>query len=150
MKMRIFLLLFSAVFVLSTACSGFVDRRKELKNCDFNISSARIENLGLTSLTLKLTLDIYNPNRIDVVLDKLDVAIWINDIYVGKSINEEKMEIKTGESKDVPVVFHIEYAGVYKVFKDIKNKEKLKYQFKGQVYFSTIFGDITFPFEKNS
>jgi len=136
------------ILILLTACSGMVDRRKELKNCDFNIRSVRIENLGLTSLTLKLTIDIYNPNRIDVVLDKLDVNIWINDNYVGKSVNEAKMTINTGESKDVPLVFNIKYAGAYKTYQDIKKGEKLIYKFKGNVYFNTIFGDIAFPFEK--
>jgi len=149
MKTKLFVLLAMGILILSTACSGVVDRRKELKNCDFNIRHARIENIGLTSLTLKLTVDIYNPNRIDVVLDKVDVNIWINDNYVGKSVNEEKRTIKTGESKDVPLVFHIEYAGAYKTFKDIKKGEKLRYQLKGKVYFSTIFGDIAFPFDKS-
>ncbi|MBI5779519.1 MAG: LEA type 2 family protein [Planctomycetes bacterium] len=145
-----FLLLFSVIFVFSTACSGFVDRRKELKNCDFAIKNARIENIGLTSLTLKLTVDIYNPNRIDVILDKLDVDIWINDNYVGKSVNEQKREIKIGTSENVELIFHIDYTGAYKIYKDIKKGEKPQYRFKGNVYFSTIFGDIAFPFEKKS
>lgn len=150
MKLKIFLLLFSVVLIASTACSGFVDRRKELKNCDFAIKNVRIENLGLTSLTLKLTVDIYNPNRIDVILDKLDVDIWINDNYVGKSVNEQKREIKIGTSENVELVFHIDYAGAYKTYKDIKKGEKPHYRFKGTVYFSTIFGDIGFPVDKET
>ncbi|MEW6025833.1 MAG: LEA type 2 family protein [Planctomycetota bacterium] len=145
MKGKLFVFL---VLVFLTACSSAIEKRQAIKNCDFTISTIRLESLGLTSLTLRLDVDVYNPNEINLIIDKLEVDIWINDRYVGRSINRLQRTINPGESKNVPLHLHLKYAGAYKTFKDYQDGKKLTYKFKGKIYFNTVICNVEFPFEK--
>lgn len=148
MKYRLLSISIIGVLMFLFACSSSIESRKAIKNCDFTIHTVQVEKLGLTSFTLRLNVDIYNPNTIDVILDKIEVDVWINDRYVGKGVNRAKRTIEPGQSKNVPLHLSIKYTGAYETIQDIKVGEKLNYKFKGKVYFNTVICNVSFPFEK--
>lgn len=134
--------------LLHQCASNPIDRRKELKNCDFMLGRVKVESIGLNSLTTQVNIDIFNPNQIDVVLDKMDVDLYVNDRMVGRGFNREKITIKSNDKTRVVLGLNLKYTGTYKAIKELlKDENDLTYQLKGKVYYQTIFGDITFPFE---
>ena len=148
MRNRIVLVVLGIVCVLFfSSCCGMIDRRKELQNCDFWTKDIKIENVGKTDIELSIDIKIYNPNKIDVVLDKLEADILVDNEVIGKLTHTDKVTIETKKSKVVRIKANLKILETYKTIKKLLGKDALSYQLKGKGYFHTIFGDISFPFE---
>lgn len=150
--MRKNLFLFIAVTVLLLGGCTMVEKRKAIKNCDFDIHGVHFEDIRVLSVTVLLDLDVYNPNAIEVVIDKLDYQLFVEDHCVIEGSNVDKKVIPPQEKKRMDIRAEVNYVGSYKTVRRlievVKNKgEKVHYQLKGRVYLTTPFGDIPFDVE---
>lgn len=125
------------------ACDNPIDKRMAVKNCKFALKDVSIEKIGLRGLDLAFDVDINNPNKIEVVIDKFDVELWLKDNFVGKGSNSDKISIAAGKNKLVSLKTHIEIGGSIKaIISTIKDKE-----FDYLLKCTAFFGGIPFSFE---
>ena len=71
------IILFSAVLLMAVAC---------VKLEEINIKDTKIENVSIktmTNISLDLVLTIENANKKNIVLDDVELDIWLGETYLG-------------------------------------------------------------------
>lgn len=123
----------------------FILRRTQLQNCEFRLAGTSIKEIALTYLRLAINIDVTNPNRIDVVLDRMRFDLYVNDEHVANGVSNLKTRIPSGGSVKISPVVTLDYAQVgTAIISTIKNLGA-KYKIVGTVYFDTPFGTMSFP-----
>ena len=133
------------IFALLLSFCAPVASRLLVKNCRFSLAEVVLENAGLTSLTLRLGVEIENPNMIEVVLDRLAFDLYINNSRVFKGIIKERTVIPPGEARVVHtnVKLSILRLGIA-LYRAVK-REEAEYLLKGKAYFDTKYGLVAIP-----
>lgn len=141
-KILISLLIFS-VFLLSS-CSQ-IAQRLAILSCKYSFLDVSPVNVGLTSLDLKLSIEISNPNSVDVILDKLGFDFFVNESKIFNGVMESKLNIPKGSNSILEHGIKISYieAGTA-IIKAIKGK-KAAYRLRGKAYYDSPLGSIALP-----
>lgn len=116
-------------------------------------NSVSIESIGLSSIGMRLFLNVENPNILGIEIKKVDYNVSINnidDFADGSTDKPLKIERKTKENPiEIPV--NIKNKKIFSVVKSIiSDPEKINYKATGKIYFGTFVGDISIPFSKES
>lgn len=136
-----------AVIVMTTvsivSCT-YMKQRLALKKCNFTIVSIEIQKFSLSGMTIGLCLGITNPNPIDVVIDKMDLDLYIENIKTIHVIfDAETIPSKHYKTTKAEVDVPFKTIGISGIA--MKNGEKLRYKLSGMVYMNTSAGIIKFP-----
>ncbi len=135
----------TAVFLAAMLPGCFIFRRAQLQKCEFRLAGTSIKEITLSYLRLAINIDVTNPNRIDVVLDRMRFDLYVNDEHVANGVSNLKTRIPSGESVKISPVITIDYAQVgAAIISTIKNLGA-RYKIVGTVYFDTPFGTASFP-----
>jgi len=148
----IILMVFTVCLTSFHNCScidRIIQKRKAVQNCRFRIE--KIEQVKWDPLDpegkiqIDIRLEIKNPrNNIDVVLDKLDAILYINNNEVVKVSNTKDIKVKKGEKKSFLVSALLHIGTINKTLLESMNSGKAFYKIKGKVYFNTIIGERSF------
>jgi len=123
----------------------FIFRRTAIRNCEFRLAGSRVKELALTYLRLEFTIDVTNPNAVEVVFDRMRFDVYVNDEKIAEASSNIKTRIPSGESVKIRPVVTIDYSEVgTAVISTIKNLAA-HYKIVGTVYFDTPFGPASFP-----
>ena len=126
-----------------SAC--FIFRRTRLQKCEFRFVSTSIKEITLSYMRIAINIDVTNPNRIDVVLDRMRFDLYVNDQNVANGTSNFKVRIPSGSSARISPVVTLDYAQVgAAIISTIKNLGA-KYKIVGTVYFDTPLGTMSFP-----
>ena len=85
---------------------------KELEYRDFR--NLTIDKLGFSSTTIKMDLVYYNPNNFGLQLKATDLDIFLDDNYLGHTIQEEFVSIPSREEFIVPVKIDVDMKNLLK------------------------------------
>ncbi len=140
LKISIFLLVL--VFLLPQ-CQ--VAQRLALLNCKYRFLNVAPSRIGWTSLDLKVSIQVDNPNPMDVVLDRLGFDFFVNGSKVGSGDLREGKTIPAGGSIILEPVLKISYlrAGI-SVIKAIKNNQA-NYELRGRATYLVGGREFVFP-----
>ncbi len=121
-----------------------VAQRMAILNCKYSLLNVVPSRVGLTSMDLKLSIQIDNPNPIDVVLDRIGFDLFVNGSKVGSGDITEQRTIPAGGTQIIEPIVKISYlrSGI-SIVKAIKNKEAY-YEIRGRA--SYLVGRRTFTF----
>lgn len=135
-----------ATLLVSAILPGcFISKRAALKNCEFRLADVNIKELALTYLRLELVIDVYNPNAIEVVVDRMKFDLYVNDERIASGTSNFKQKIASGESGKLKPVVQVNYTEVSTALLSAIKKLSAKYKVVGTVYFDTIVGTASFP-----
>lgn len=93
---------------LLTSCST----PKELEYRDFR--NLTIEKIGFSSTAINMDLVYYNPNNFGLELNKMDLDIFINNIYLGKTSQDYQISIPRREEFLIPIKVDIDMKNLLK------------------------------------
>ena len=147
MKKRILLIIISlmAISLVNCALLKQVQQRIAVKNCRFNFTGARAHTFSLTGFTVDLNIRATNPNNIDVITDRIDLMLYINDRQT-VSARFKGTTIPTNKSKALSTVIQIPYTTAGMAIIDIlKSKKPVSYRLEGTVHLDTKLGTFSFP-----
>jgi len=126
------------------ACS-YINQRLSANKCKFTIVSIDIRSFSLTGMTIGLSVDISNLNKIDAVIDKMVLDLYIEDIRtVTVTFNEVTIPPKKTKIVNADVAIPYSIIGM-SVIDEIKNKEKIQYRLAGIAYMNTRLGVVKYP-----
>ena len=128
-----------------SGCSSFIDQRKNIEKCQFEIISAKLGKLTLTGVNLKLKLNITNPNNSKVIVDRLDYEVFANGKYIASGSNKDKFKIDPNSSYVLKTTVFLAYSNLGNYIKELVAEEEIKYMVKGTVYLDTPIGTINYP-----
>jgi LEA14-like dessication related protein len=137
--------LLSVMVCLVVAGCAFVQQRLAIKNCTFKLVNAQARNFTLTDMSVDLKLAAYNPNPINVAIDRLDLTLLINDQRTVKA-NFSGTTITAQQSQYLTTTVVVPYmsAGMA-IIEILRKNEPVRYRLDGDIYMNTPIGMINFP-----
>jgi LEA14-like dessication related protein len=129
--------------VLTTAC-GWVERRKALKSCDFTIHDVALDDVRLRSATIRLDLLVYNPNDIDVVVERMDLCLYADDRCVARTHNPSGVTIPPYQKRPLTVLSDVSYVDSAAALVALVRHGPGNYQLRGTVHLTSALGEIPY------
>ena len=129
---------------LFTSC-GFINSRLGIKDCSFKLKSVKIGSLDFKGVKLVAEISVKNPNKQDVVIDRFDFRLSIEEDELFNGNNELKTRIAGNTTGSVELNIKIPYKDFTPVLDRIKSGEELNYILDGIVYLDTSAGQIKIP-----
>ncbi len=137
-------ILFIVTFLLT--CT-YIQKRLAIKNCKFRFKDVQIVRIGLSDIELKTFIEVKNPNKIEVIIEKFTYDFYVNDINAFSGLFSQKTKIKPGRSRTISMLINIPYSKITKTIISLIKEKKAEYKIKGRVYLSTILGEFPFDVE---
>lgn len=137
------ILLFVLAVSLLPGC--FLFQRLALQNCEFRLAGTEIKEIALTYLRLGILIDVTNPNRIEVVLDRMRFDLYVNDKKIANATSNIKKKIPSGASAKIEPVVTIDYGQAGTALISMIKNMSARYKVVGTVYFDTPLGTFDFP-----
>ncbi len=130
--MRYILVLLPFLF----SCS-LIQERINIASCKFSLKSASLKGVDLSGFNFTITLNAYNPNSIDAVLDRLVGLIKLDGYTIAQVSNSYKRVIKAGGNADIPIDVRVEYSSLGASINAVKNainRRSGNISFEGKAY----------------
>jgi LEA14-like dessication related protein len=133
-----------AALGLLLSCT-YIKQRISANECKFTIVSIDIRSFSLTGITLGLSVNITNPNKIDVVIDKMVLDLYIKDTKtVNVTFNEVTIAPKNTKTVSADLVIPYSIIGM-SMIDEMKNKGEIQYRLAGMAYMNTRLGVVKYP-----
>lgn len=106
--------LFSLLSITCIAALLFVScsTPKALEYRDFK--NLTIEKVGFTSSFAKMELVYYNPNNYGLQLNRTDLDIYINDVYMGRTAQSYQVNIPRKDTFSIPLKVEVDMRNIFK------------------------------------
>ena len=124
-----------------------IEQRKALENVQITLQEVRLQNIGFTGASVKLFLNMYNPNEITTTLDRADYDIWFNENRLGSGNINKRVDIPPLESRIVDTDFDLNFEGIGQSVISALTENEMIWRISGIAYYDTIFGPIEIPFD---
>src|SRR5687767_8710802 len=79
---------------------------KELQYRDFKNFS--IEKVGFSSTTIRMDLIYYNPNNFSLQLKTTDLDIFLDNNYLGRTMQEQQLTIPSRAEFSIPITMEVD------------------------------------------
>jgi LEA14-like dessication related protein len=132
-----------AVFVFSNC--AYLTQSLAILNCDYTLMDVRAANIGLTAMDLVISIQVRNPNSIDVHIANLSFDLLVNDKKVLDGVYSHKTVVPAGQAVIVEQITKLNYFESTSVAFDLIRGGNANYRVVGTVLVETPFG--TMPFE---
>jgi hypothetical protein len=129
--------------VFLSAC-GWIERRKAVRNCDFTVRNVALEDVRVRSATVRLDLDVYNPNPIDVVIERMDLCFYADDRCVVRSHDVQGVTIPPYEKRPLVVRSDVSYLDGLEALASLVKHGPGNYQVRGTVHLTSALGEIPY------
>ena len=124
-----------------------VAKRVAIRNCQVNLQSVHIERFTPFELELRLTLGIYNPNDIEVILDRFDYVALVDGLRLADGQSRHGVTIPVSRSRDVDVMVRTNLVDAAQVAYRLKAGGQRTATLRGTVYVDVPWGEYPFPIE---
>jgi LEA14-like dessication related protein len=141
------MMFFSVLFciILEISGCGFLERRINIKNCNFSLESVSVKNIGLFGVDFQVRIKVSNPNDVEAILDGFDFDFFINQNQVISGKANNKLTVPPSGSSDLYMTVSAGYDRIAGLINEIKSSSLKTYAFKGTVFINSAIGYFTFP-----
>ncbi len=88
---------------------------REPRDLEFReINNISLEKIGFLGANLKVDLVYYNPNNFGVELNRTDLDIYVDSIYLGHSSQDVQVAIKKRQQFTIPLVVELDMKNLLK------------------------------------
>lgn len=125
-------------------------QRQAMQDVQLSLSDVQIKNIGLSSATLEVYVNMYNPNNgITATLDRMDYSVYANGNNLGNGQITQRVDIPPQGTKTVSSAFQVSYAGTLRaVWSALTGGGNIKWNLKGTAYFDTPLGTLNIPIDQ--
>lgn len=138
------LLLALALLASGAGCPS-VAERVAIKNCHFNLRGLKIVNLSPFEVTLRLTIGVYNPNEIQVVVDRFDYTLFIDGLKAADGANRHPAQIPVRQQRDLVVDLRVNVTDAARVIPRLRAGGRHQAKVEGTVYIGVPWGEYPYP-----
>lgn len=113
-----FYILISIILIDLSSCRA----PKDLVYRDFK--NFQVGKLGFSTSTVKMDLVYYNPNNFGLQLNRTDLDVYINDTYLGHTVQDLQITIPRLGEFSLPISMDVDMKNIFKnAFTTLLNKE---------------------------
>ena len=138
---RILFLLVLSIFLVS--CLSWV-----LEKPSFVLREIILSPHSFKEMSLLLSLDVQNPNRLDLTLTSFEYTIYLNNEEIGNGRLEKELLIPSLSITRLQVPVVAKFKNLGGSLKTIIIGDDLPYKIEGKADIKTAIGSRTFPFSK--
>ena len=143
--MKKYIYVASCCILFATSGCTSLQERLAIRKCKFALVQVEVQKFTFSDITLGLHIAITNPNTIDVKIDKMDFALYIeNKKTINGSLNPVVIPSKNIKTVVASLVVPFSIIGMT-IIEDVQNRSKIIYQLVGTVYINTRSGVLSFP-----
>lgn len=141
-----------AIALIGSGCNTLRDVL-EIENPTYRIRSVR-PSLDLaipfsaSTVDLGFTIDVENPNRVALRLDRLDFDIFMNGTRVVQGINDSGIRIPAQGLGQLQLETRFGYNELSSLFREVVEMiqgNRASYEIRGTAYYDTPVGQLNFP-----
>lgn len=100
------------IFILLTNLLVSCSTPKELEYRDFK--NLEVVKVGFAATTLKMDLIYYNPNNFGLELNRTDLDVYINNNYLGKTVQQSQVAIPKRAEFAIPISIDVDMKNLLK------------------------------------
>lgn len=141
MKFRRHILLF--LYFFTTAVLISCGPPKALEYRDFK--NFTIEKLGFSNSNVKMDLVYFNPNNFGLQLQRTDLDIYINDVFLGHTSQEYQVTIPPKQEFSIPIQLSVDMRNLLKNSLNIMMKSQVMVKLTGSIKVGKSNVFISFP-----
>jgi len=120
-------------------------QRRAIRNLEIDVVGVKLEGIGLSGVTLDLTLLLYNPGGIKAVLDRMELDVYVNDVYLGHASVPRRVDIPPGRSRTASVEVNVPYADAVKAAISALRSGRVNVRVEGTAYVKVLGITIGVP-----
>lgn len=110
--MRSFIGITGSAFLL---CLIFLTSCRAPKDLEFReFRNISVDNIGFSGATLKVDVVYYNPNNFSLELNRTDLDIFVDSIFLGHSTQDLQVKIPRRENFSVPLQVELDMKNLLK------------------------------------
>ncbi len=138
--------LLAAALAVTVAGCGTVAKRKALKDCEFDLVDVEVKSVSLSDVDLLAELSVYNPNDVEVIVDRFSYKLWSDKYEVAEGWHRRQEKVPPGESRVIAFTVKTPLKSLGKgVLNQLRNKGNVTYTLQATVYLDTFFGELEIP-----
>jgi LEA14-like dessication related protein len=132
------------ILMFPSACVN-LSQRMIVKKCRFSLEKVEVGKFSLSGMTLGIYISIYNPNKIDAVIDKMELDLYIEGQKT-VHIAFDGVTVPHRTKKTINAMFDIPYSAI-----GVSSPETAlmdgtaHYKLAGTIYMNSSVGVLTFP-----
>jgi LEA14-like dessication related protein len=129
----------AVVALLTTGCATVQSLRFEQP--DFDLTSVRVDGVGLTGGSLTLFIDVDNPNTYDLRTGQIDVAIDFEDARFGEAFLDGSTRLDSRSITPIELPLSFSWAGVGAGARALLERGAIGYTLATKLTVDTPLGD---------
>lgn len=105
--------------------------------------------LSASSIDFDMNVDVQNPNRVGLRLDRIDFDLLMNGQHLLNGITRDRINVPANGSGEVRLRARVGYNELKSAFRgvaDVIEGNRADYQLRGRAYYNTPVGQMDFPF----
>lgn len=135
-----------ACLLVVTGCPS-VQRRVAIRNCQFSVRNLEITRITPFKADFLLTVGVYNPNDIEVEVDRFQYAVLVNGHKVAEGWSKQELTIPVNQSRNLTVSLNANTLDVGVVIQRIKSGGRRVVQLRGTSFIRVPWGIHKYPFQ---
>ncbi len=136
----------AVALALAFAGCGTVAKRKALKDCEFDLVDVEVKGVSLSDVDLLLELSVYNPNDVEVIVDRFSYKLWSDKNAIAEGWHRRQEKVPPGETRVIAFTMKTPLKNLGKgVLNQIMNRGGVTYTLQATVYLDTFFGELKVP-----
>ncbi len=133
-----------AILALSGCPS--VQKRLALKDCQFNVRGVTVDRITPFEAQLTVTIGVYNPNSIEVIVDKFDYTVLISGRKLADGVSQHGVAIPVNSSRDLKVSVRANVVDAAMAIQRLRGGAKRKITLAGTSYVRVPWGVFPYRF----
>lgn len=123
-------------------------QRKAIEQAKFSLRNVQLLGLDLVGANLLVTVQLENPSETDMVLDRIDYTLYVNDLRAFEGDVKEKTTVPAGQSRPLPIRVSLAYADIGTQIRGLIATGQVKtWGLKGTAHFDTPIGTLDYPID---
>ena len=123
-------------------------QRKAIEQAKFSLRNVQLLGLDLMGANLLVTIQLENPTTTDIVLDRLDYVLYVNDLKAFDGQVRDRLTVPAGQTRPLPIQLALAYADIGTQLRGLLAAGQVtSWKLKGAAHFDTPVGTIDYPIE---
>ncbi len=129
-------------FTVLTLANCMAIRPDGITDCRFYLTDAYadVNKVGLFYGDMVFEMNVFNPNSVDIAIEKMDLDFYVKGIHVGSKLTKLNKEIQAGDGIVIKPAVSVD---LFRLIFSHMRLDKYHFTLKAKVYYKTPYGNYS-------
>lgn len=119
------------LFLLIVMVSGCASLQRVIEKPDITVTGMTPKNISLTDVTMLFTLQVRNPNPVNIHLKRVEYGLLIGGKKFGEGVLNENITLKPEGSEEIHVPVRLSYSDLFDAVPNLIRADTVGYELSG-------------------